>query len=115
MLYRGFACPGPENARGLSSVRLSADECTEDFAAGVTCRCAISHRVEDFDAVAGTDVKDLRYAEGVPQSGEARGYLGLGDRETSDLIDTDMPIGQTHHANLVHGAKETTGRGPVCH
>jgi hypothetical protein len=105
MFDRVFAGPCPEDACRLATLRLSANECAEYVLACVTCWGGIGHGEEDFHPVTGSDVEDLRYAQGVPQSGKARGYLGLGDRETSDLIDTNVPIGQTHHANLVHGAR----------
>jgi hypothetical protein len=112
MLDRSLAGPRSQDARGLASVRLSANECTENFAASVTCRCAVGHGVKDFYPVAGPDVEDLRYTECISQSGQACRYLGLGDRKTSYLIDADVSIGETHHANLVHGSRRPRGMAP---
>src|SRR6185312_1904221 len=64
---------------------------------------AISGRVENLDAIAGANVEDLGHAETVPQCREAHSHLRFGDGKSSDLIDTRVSIGQTHHANLVHG------------
>ena len=49
--------------------------------------------------------------KGVPQGGQASQYLGLGNRKPSDFVDTHVPIGETHHANLVHGERRPRPAG----
>src|SRR5882757_1255001 len=105
MLYGRFTGPRTKDPRCLATDGLTANEGTEYLAAGVTCRCAIGHGEKDFYPVTGTDIEDLRDAQGVPQGRQARCYLGFGYRKTSDLVDADVPIGKTHHANLVHGPR----------
>src|SRR5581483_9102123 len=112
MLDGGLARPGAQNTVGLAGLRVAPDQGPEDRRPGIPGWNPLERGVQHLDAIAGADIEHLGDTQAVPQRGQARRDLPLRDRETRDLIDIGMTVGQTHHADLVHGPSTPRGVSP---
>ncbi len=59
VLQGRFAGPRAQDSIGLAGLRRPADQGLEDLTPAVSRRRAVERRVEDLDAIAGTDVQDF--------------------------------------------------------
>jgi hypothetical protein len=66
VLHGGFAGPRAQYSGGFASFRLTTYEGAKDLVPSITRGSTVGGGVQDFDAIAGTDVEDLGHTETLP-------------------------------------------------